>query len=126
MVGLPRLAPSCATQSATQSSIVSIGTDGGPNSRAASLASDSSAVSASRPTILAGTPSRSPSRVASSRTERASRPVLLSGVAGVVQWARQRSTCSLASPCQMTLTWPMVTSTGSPFFTFEAMSNSTP
>ena len=40
--------------------------------------------------------------------------------------ARQRSACAFASPCQITLTWPMVTSTGSPRHTLSATSASTP
>ena len=81
--------------------------------------SESSAVGASWPTTFAAVPRRAASCVASQRIEIVSGPVTLIGVVGVVQWARQRSTCALASPCQMTLTWPIVTSTGSPRMTFD-------
>ena len=48
------------------------------------------------------------------------------GDVGVSQCARQRSACAEASPCQMKLTWPRLTSIGVPCNTLVAMSCSTP
>ena len=53
-------------------------------------------------------------------------PPTLSGDVGTVQWRSERRICSLASPCQMTLAWPVSISIGSPFLTQLAMSSSTP
>src|SRR5258707_96410 len=72
------------------------------------------AVGAWLPVICAGLPKRRPNSSASQRMEVVSGPLTLSGEVGTVATARQRKACALASPCQITLTWPMVTSTGSP------------
>ena len=112
------------TQSATQSSMRPSGTSGVAEQRRRARSCRRAAPSAlpgrrSSPCV----PRRAASSCASQRIEIVSGPVTLIGVVGVVQCARQRSTCALASPCQMTLTWPIVTSTGSPRSTFGATSN---
>ncbi|MNC91458.1 hypothetical protein D3C83_77270 [compost metagenome] len=84
------------------------------------------AVGASLPVTFAALPIRLPNSAASQRTLVFCGPVMLSALAGVVQCASSRSACSLASPCQMTLTWPMVTSSVRPACTLEATSKSTP
>ena len=86
----------------------------------------SHAVGASWPVIVTGLPKRRPNSSASQRTDVVSGPLTLIGDVGTVAAARQRSACALASPCQITLTWPIVTSTGSPRQTLSATSASTP
>src|SRR5439155_199214 len=67
-----------------------------------------------------------PMRLAHQRTLMVSGPLTLSGLAGTVQCDSARRTTALASPCQITLTWPVVRSIGSPASTRAAMSCSTP
>ena len=75
----------------------------------------SQAVGCSVPTMTGSRPSRAPSFAARSRTARISWPLTLIGEVGVSQCARQRSACAAASPCQMKLTWPRLTSIGLPW-----------
>ena len=64
-------------------------------------------VAASLPVSLGDLPKSLPNSPASQRTSMVSGPVTLIGVVGVVAWARQRSATAFASPCQITLTWPI-------------------
>jgi hypothetical protein len=75
--------------------------------------------------IVTALPKRRENSSASQRIE-VMGPLTFSGEVGTVATARQRRACALASPCQITLTWPMVTSTGWPRQTFSATSASTP
>ncbi|MCY1223913.1 hypothetical protein D9M72_360530 [compost metagenome] len=86
----------------------------------------SHAVGASCPLIVTGLSNWRANSSASQRIDVVSGPLTLSGEVGTVAAARQRSACAFASPCQITLTWPMVTSTGSPRHTLSATSASTP
>mgnify|MGYP001446354539 CR=1 FL=1 len=65
-------------------------------------------------------------KAAAERTEMTSGPVTVSTRGGDWQLSRQRSAYELASPCQMTLTAPIVTSTGSRVSTRRAISTRTP
>ena len=64
--------------------------------------------------------------VASQRVLICSGPLMLSGLDGIVQFASDRSTIALASPCQITLTCPAARLIGVPSITRDAMSCSTP
>ncbi len=116
----------CTIQSAVQSIIRERGTEGWPKSFAAAAVFVNHAVGASLPTICAFRPRRAASSCASQRIEMISGPLTLIGEVGTVQCARQRSAHAFASPCHMTFTWPMVTSTGNPSRTLSATSASTP
>jgi len=50
----------------------------------------------------------------------------MSGLVGVVTWRSARSAWLLASPCQITLTWPVASPIGFASSTRRAMSCSTP
>src|SRR5262249_53951979 len=115
-----------ATQSAVQSTSLINGTLGYPNSRIASAVLTSQPSVASVPVRTGGLPSRSAKHSASQRTLTVSGPLTLSGLDGAVQWPSARSTIALASPCQITLTWPVVRLIGCPDTTRIATSCSTP
>src|SRR5471032_2395982 len=95
-----------ASQSAVHSIMRDSGTLGGPNSLTMRLALLSQPVGAGVPASFGALPKSLPNSAASQLTSMVSGPVTLIGVVGVVACARQRSATVLASPCQITLTWP--------------------
>src|SRR5581483_2207165 len=125
-LGLFSVRPPVRTQWATQEIIGSTGTAGGPKTARARDASLRSAVSASRPVSAGFLPRSSPKRRASSRTLSVSAPVTLKIRGGDPPWNSIRRAIALASPCQITLTWPIVTSRGVPVHTFRAISSRMP
>ena len=78
------------------------------------------------PAMTGARPSRSPNAAARSRTRRVRGPVTFTTSGGVAAWARASRASRLASPCQITFTAPIVTSTASPSRTRRATSVSTP
>ena len=125
-VGLPRVSPPAATHAAVHSTTCASGSVGYPSSWLAREALDSNAVGASSPTIRGFLSSSSPNRYASQRTDTVSGPVRLRTVDGTSASLSARSVAALTSPCQMTLTAPVVTSISCASRTAAASSSSTP
>ena len=80
------------------------------------------AVGASSPVTFGSTPNRFANSPTSHRVETVSGPVTFSTSGGELATVNARRAMLLASPCQITLTLPIVTSTACPAWTWEAMS----